>query len=616
MTLVPLAGHLDVRMAPTGAFDLTPTWDDITRRVQAISWFRSRVGGGQGSMVLEDLDGYFDPDAFGLWGSKWHPVRVGLRGAVFPGTAGSYADTPSSAKLNDITQNLSIEVQFPEPPNLSVDLARVVDRGWASGSRAWGLAVRVGGQIELGWSPNGTAISTAQLGSGHVARLRAGWWLRVESLVSGGVRTTTWSLSDDGSTWEVVQSSTGGATSIATNSAPLRVGAEASAGGERYTGRLGAVRVYSGAVNPDNLTNMVAEFDPGRTRQPDSTTFVARFGDVWTLHGDVRLRPLLFWGFARPPVRRVQTGPDTAAVTVEFVDAAALLQAFTVDASTRGAEKSSERVTWALNRAAPEAGLGSWPSAWGGASPVHSSVHLDAGSGPMNAWQVVQEAARAEGPHASCFVSRSGQVRFLGRYSLTTEFGVDNTYGTVVSDDPGAGELPLFAPDGQGVWELSTGRKLSFADVTTAQGTFARKGSAAAEDMPETWSEAGLPLRDYEDSVALCDQLLAARNDFFRYSSVAGVQMAGLSPSLMDVAGALDVCRQAWVVVEPVGTGNIRTHGGCVVGVSHVVDVGGTWDVTLELEPANWYTAGFSLGDSQLFRLDHSVLSGPDVLGF
>ena len=213
-----------------------------------------------------------------------------------PGAVTDYASTPDSAYLDAITQDLTIVAEFTEWADQADDTAWIVSGGYTSPNRSWGLSKRTpanDSDLRLYLSSDGAAADGILSMDTADTYITDGTWLKVESLVVSGARSTKWYTSPVGpdhpafAGWTLRETDSGGPTTIATNNVTAAIGYDVTRS-EKYTGKLGRVLVYAG---DEDTGALIVDFAPERDAYLGAGSFTSsNTGEVWTLAGSAELR--------------------------------------------------------------------------------------------------------------------------------------------------------------------------------------------------------------------------------------------------------------------------------------------------------------------------------------
>ena len=210
------------------------------------------------------------------------PARRIMRGVRL---SGSGASTPDTAAIGTaLATDITIVVHFPEwiDDITGYPDSMVIAEQWDTGSnrRTFQLFRDVSTNLlQLGLTSDGTAGTVAYSAFNATADwMRAGKWVKVESTVSG-TRTTRWYVSDDGQSWVLAETDSGGPTTLHDSNAAVFIGQRRTDSGW-LVGGIGQVRIYGGAETP---FSELLFFDP-MDYVPGAATWVATGGsqETWT----------------------------------------------------------------------------------------------------------------------------------------------------------------------------------------------------------------------------------------------------------------------------------------------------------------------------------------------
>jgi hypothetical protein len=274
---------------------LAGTWTDVTSYVlvrDRITIKRGRsseakdVDPSTCQLTLDNRDGRFSPRNpsgayYGLIGRNT-PLRVSVTGLddnslQTDGTANAYASTPNAAALN-VTTDLDLRVEWLglDQYRRSVDLMGKWDATGAQ--RSYLLWMNNSGYPFLSWWTGSAQIdtpATVPLPRDNNRR----YAIRASLTASTGTVTFYWS--DDFATWrQLGDPVVKGATTVASSTAPLRVGRSVSSGVTLSPeGRFYRAQVRTGA----GATSLVA--NPDFTIQTaGSSSFADSTGKTWTVN--------------------------------------------------------------------------------------------------------------------------------------------------------------------------------------------------------------------------------------------------------------------------------------------------------------------------------------------
>ncbi|MGA5435485.1 hypothetical protein ACPCIZ_12925 [Streptomyces cellulosae] len=290
------------------------TWTDITSYVyyrDGITITRGRSGEGSQmetsrcSFTLNNRDGRFSPrnphgPYYGQIGRNT-PIRVSVDGGLAylncTGGTGGRVSTPDTSAL-DITGDIDVRAEvFLRDWNVP-DNTEIVGKYLTTGNqRSWRLYLSTGGYPTLGWSSDGTnvttATSTTALATNGRSRMAIRATLDVDNGASGKTVTFYTADSIDGP-WTQLGSAvtTASTTSIYSSSAPLEIGDISTSTLTPVTGRIYAAQVFNGI-------NGTAVADVDFTAQTvGDTSFTGDDGLTWTVSSPASLsnRHLRFTG--------------------------------------------------------------------------------------------------------------------------------------------------------------------------------------------------------------------------------------------------------------------------------------------------------------------------------
>lgn len=598
---------IDVRLSTSAPF-ATPTWGydpSSAQDVRAVTVSRSgaagQFGAGRYSVELRDHDADWDPAHPSCpFDADWTPVKAVVPGAVFYGIGGAANryTTPHAAALN-ITGTITVVAWFLDFDSQPTDYARVLDKGWVGAYMMARRSAANGGLLGL-HTYDGTSQRNIWF-SGTNTYVRAGTWVKIESVVSGGNRVNTWFTKQAvGEPWVTREVSTSPTWTISTTASALAVGNyPTGSAGVPWTGRIGRVQVYNGTESGGTL---VADWDPGRTPEFGSLTFTDSTGKVWTRTATgVSPRPWWFRGFVTPGGwKRSTYGPNGAITTLDIVDCAAIAQMFPLELGDIAREWSSERLRRVFNAAGAAAGAGSWPTAWADIDDVDTSFVCPAWDGTGNAWAHAQQIGLSEG--GAVLVDRKGRVRLWGRHTAAERFEVAVSGAPVITDAPAGNELPLR----EGSWRQAIETPVHRAVVTTEGGYQAlADGTVPTNDVPRAITRSGVMLDDNLDSAEqLAELLLQGHAGGDHYTSTAAVRTwPNRTAQQIDLIADLDLLSQAWVQVTPSGHSTELTQGLAVTSLRHRFDAEQmSAESQFGFEPKGWWT--YNITPGELLRWD------------
>lgn len=203
----------------------------------------------------------------------WNPGALNL-----PGGAGNYASTPDAASL-DIVGDIELRAEVA-PASWTPGAESTLISKWntTGNQRSYHLSLLPSGQLRMGWSTNGTAVTNAD--STAVTGFQPGLsrFIRATLDVSSGeVRFYT---SDHGGGFlQLGDPVIVGATSIFASTATVGVGAKSAGAADVLTGRVLAAQIRDGIAGTVVADPKFKEYGPTVTSFNDST------GKTWTLNG-------------------------------------------------------------------------------------------------------------------------------------------------------------------------------------------------------------------------------------------------------------------------------------------------------------------------------------------
>lgn len=204
---------------------------------------------------------------------------LGGRAATFPGTSGSYWETPHHADFNVV--DLDIRATLPQVVVTGVN-RDIISKYTPAAQQSFEWRYNAFGFNEIVWSTTGANALTDTVGITGERAIR--FTMDVDD--GAGNRVLTWYNSDNGTlngNWVVQQVKTiAGITSIFNSTAVVRIGARGDGpGGNDFQGKISRLEMRAG-INGAIIANPDFRF-----KAPGTTTFAdtAPTPKTWTLVG-------------------------------------------------------------------------------------------------------------------------------------------------------------------------------------------------------------------------------------------------------------------------------------------------------------------------------------------
>lgn len=217
----------------------------------------------------------------GIGAKRVLPKRVAAL-AVLPGAAADYISTPDSAAV-DIVGDIDLRMRLSMTDWTPAAISYLLTKFTTGGQISYLLSVTAAGALQLEWSTDGSAVSTATSTVATSVADGAVKWVRCAVDVDdGGVYKVYFYLSDDGVNWTQLGATvTGGATtSFFSSTSNINISGYGDGLTNPFAGRCYRAEIRSGIDGA-----AVAVFDAADAKPGDRVVRSKSTGELWTLNG-------------------------------------------------------------------------------------------------------------------------------------------------------------------------------------------------------------------------------------------------------------------------------------------------------------------------------------------
>jgi hypothetical protein len=201
---------------------------------------------------------------------------------ILPGTTTGYVSTPDSTAA-DITGDLDIRLWMMATDWTPASIQYLLTKFETAGQISYLLSLTAAGALQLEWSTDGAAVTTATSTVATSIADGAFKWVRCAVDVDdGGVYKVYFYLSDDGVTWTQLGSTvTGGATtSFFSSTSNVTISGYGNGANNPLNGAVKYAEILNGIDGTRALVFDVKDAKPG-----DRIVRSSRTGELWTLNG-------------------------------------------------------------------------------------------------------------------------------------------------------------------------------------------------------------------------------------------------------------------------------------------------------------------------------------------